>query len=82
MRGQRQSFWQVRISQKMLASIVTIYRLLLFSGENLKGINLMFHSRGPKTNHSRQDRSLALEEGMGLGDAFQLQLASLVCCYL
>lgn len=82
MRGQRQSFWQVRISQKMVASIITIYRLLLFSGENLKGINLIFHSSGPKTNHRRQDRSLALEEGMGLGDAFQLQSASLVCCYL
>lgn len=82
MGGHRQSFWQVRSSQKMVASIITIYRLLLFSGENLKGINLMLHSRGLKTNHSRQDRSLAVEEGMGLEDAFQLQLASLVCCYL
>jgi len=66
----------------MVASIITIYRLLLFSGENLKGINLMFHSRGLKTNSSRQDGSLALEEGVGLGDAFQMQLASLLCCYL
>lgn len=42
----------------------------------------MFHSRGLKTSRSRQDGSLALEEGVGLGDAFQMQLASLLCCYL
>lgn len=47
--------------------------------ENWRGIHLVFFPRGPKTNQRSQDRSLAREEGLRLGGAFQSDAVSEKC---